>query len=75
MDAQAESVARAINALVDEYRGQCLWFLRADYYPETREEQLRTLNYIERHGDLEAFRKAASIRQWLSPNSNAPSAV
>ena len=26
---------RKVNELVDEYRSQCLWFLRKDYYPRT----------------------------------------
>jgi hypothetical protein len=36
---------------------------------------LRTLDYIRRHGDREAFRKAGELYQWLSPDSNKPSAV
>ena len=41
-----------VNELVDEYRTRCLWFLREDYYPQTMAEALRTLEYIERHGDV-----------------------
>jgi hypothetical protein len=66
---------RAVHALVDEYRATCLWFLRPDYYPQTPEEACRVLEQIERHGDLAAFRNAAELRQWLSRNSSAPSAV
>jgi len=64
-----------VNALVDEYRTRCLWFLREDYYPQTRAEALRVLDYIERHGDVKAFQKAATLRQWLLQNSSAPSAA
>ncbi len=64
-----------VNALVDEYRTRCLWFLREDYYPQTRAEALRVLKYIERHGDVKAFQKAATLRQWLLQNSSAPSAA
>ncbi len=63
-----------VNRLVDQYRVRCLWFLRADYYPATLEERLRVLAYIERHGDREAFRRAARLKRWLSPDSSAPSA-
>ena len=63
----------SVNALVDEYRTRCLWFLREDYYPETLADAARVLDYIERHGDKEAFQKAATLRQWLLQNSNAPS--
>ncbi len=48
---------------MDEYRVRCLWFLREDYYPQTRAEALRVLEYIERHGDVKAFQKAATLRQ------------
>ena len=64
-----------VNALVDEYRARCLWFLRPDYYPRTLEGRLRILGYIERYGDREAFQKAARVRRWLSHHSSAESAV
>ena len=67
------SIADAINALVDTYRSRCLWFLRLDYYPTTREEQLRVLDYVQRYGDREAHIRAAKLRQWLSQNSSADS--
>ncbi len=73
MDEDTASVMRSVNALVDEYRARCLWFLREDYYPQTPTEACRVLESIERHGDVAAFRKAATLRQWLSQNSNAPS--
>jgi hypothetical protein len=72
---QQEDVAeKAVDALIDEYRARCLWFLRPDYYPTTTEERLRLLGYIERHGDLQAYRRASPLRQWLSRRSNAISA-
>jgi len=75
MDADSQQIADAVRRLVDEYRDRCLWFLRADYYPEGPEEMLRTLDYIERHGDRRAYLRAAEIRRWLSRRSSAPSAV
>jgi hypothetical protein len=70
-----QSSMEQVRALVDEYRSTCLWSLRRDYYPQTPEEACRVLEQIERHGDVAAFRKAAELRQWLSRNSSAPSAV
>jgi len=64
-----------LHRLVDEYRTRCLWFLRADLYPETREEALRVLRQIERHGDREGFIRAGRIRRWLSQTSSEPSAA
>jgi len=67
--------ATALRTLVDEYRDRCLWFLRRDYYPATPAEATRVLEAIERHGDREAFRRAAEVRRWLSPPSSATSAA
>jgi len=69
-----EDVRRQVNQLVDAYRDRCLWFLRADYYPTDVADVLRTLDYIRRYGDQEAFRKAGELHQWLSQDSSKPSA-
>lgn len=60
---------------MDDYRTRCLWFLREDFYPETRDAALRVLRHIERHGDREAFIRAARMRRWLSQTSNEASAA
>ena len=70
-----ESLEDELRALVDEYRTRCLWFLRRDLYPATRDEALRVLRQIERHADREGFVRAARIRRWLSPSSSEPSAA
>jgi hypothetical protein len=69
------SVLKEVVALADEYRLRCLGFLREDHYPSTPADALRLLDYIERYGDLTAFRKAAPLRQWLLQNSSGRSAV
>ena len=74
-DLTQPDVLERVRALVDEYRATCLWFLRADYYPQTPQEACQVLEAIERHGNVEAFKKAAELRQWLSRNSSAPSAA
>jgi hypothetical protein len=56
--------------LVDEYRDRCLWFLREDFYPETVEQCLRVLDYIQRHGDRAAYLKADQARRWLLQESH-----
>ena len=61
-------------ALVSAYRTRCLWFLRSDFMPTSIDERLRVLDYIQRYGDLEAFRRASDLRRWLSPTSSAASA-
>lgn len=74
MKAELEA-ERAIDGLVDEYRDQCLWFLRPDFYPRTLEERLRVLDTIQRYGDRNAFLRAAEARQWLLQRSSERSAV
>ena len=75
MNEGVTTVMQSVRALVDEYRSRCLWFLREDYYPQTPSEACGVLESIERYGDVEAFRKAAVLRQWLLQNSSAPSAA
>ena len=69
-----DAMAAELRGLVAEYRSRCLWFLREDYYPATRDEILTVLRHIERHGDREGFQRAAALRRWLSPASSATSA-
>lgn len=71
----ADTVLKSVRVLTDEYRQRCLWFLRADYYPTTPAEALRVLGYIERRGDLEAFRKAAPLKRWLLQHTSGQSAA
>lgn len=73
MTAPLQTTTSAVDELVDSYRERCLWFLRSYYYPTTRAEQLRVLEYIERHGDLEAYRLARTLRQWLLQQSSETS--
>jgi len=63
---ESEHLAAQIDALVDEYRPRCLWFLRSDFYPRTLSERLRILGYIERAGDVAGYRRASALRQCLS---------
>lgn len=60
--------------LVDDYRAQCLWFLREGYYPETPHERERVLALIAQHGDQRAFRRVAEVRTWLLQRSSGTSA-
>lgn len=74
-DDEFTSIMKHVNALVDECRARCLWYLREDYYPQTSEEALRVLDAIERRSDLETFKKAGKLRQWLLQNSKETSAA
>lgn len=74
MEPLAAHVAQSLRVLLDEYRSRCLWFLRPDFYPSTSEEAHSVLDAIQRHGNRDAFRRAAEVRSWLSPRSSATSA-
>ena len=62
-----------INALIEEYRDRCLWFLAPRYTPTTPDEAMRTLNLIERYGDRTAYRRAERLKQWLQHHFRAES--
>lgn len=57
--------SEAVHTLVNDYRGMCFWNLAEDFLPRTREQLLMTLDYLERYGDLAAYRRAGRIRKWL----------
>lgn len=69
-----ERASAAVRELVDQYRAECLRFLRSDYYPQSPEDVDRVLRSIEQYGDLDALRRVAAVRRWLSPSSSAMSA-
>lgn len=61
---KAEAMAE-IEHLVEQYRDQCLWFLRQDFIPRNAEEILYVLDLIERYGDRAGFERAQRLKQWL----------
>jgi hypothetical protein len=69
-----EALQQSLRQLIDEYRARCLWFVRADYYPQSVAEQLRVLDAIERYGDRPGFQRAAQLKKWLSLPSSELSA-
>jgi hypothetical protein len=70
-----EDLVRAIDAFVDECRTVALWYLRPDYYPRTDDERRQVLHEIQKHADLERYKRAARLQQWLSRHSSAASAA
>lgn len=59
-----------IDALVDEVRERCLWYLKPDYRPASDAARLRVLASIERHGDRTTARRSGILRQWLLRHSS-----
>lgn len=64
-----------LYTLIDQYRSQCLWYLRPDYYPENEEQAMRVLKAIAQHGDRNAYIKTKEIREWLLRDTNVQSVV
>jgi hypothetical protein len=69
----SEVMAEA-RRLVERYRDRCLWFLDPRVLPETPEDALRILGYIERYGDREAFVRSEALKPWLLQLINERSA-
>ncbi len=61
-----EDIQNQLADLIGNYRSSCLWFLAEDFVPETRQQAMRVLTYIERYGDREGFVQARRLKQWLS---------
>ena len=59
------TLARQVDTLVADYRTRCLWFLRADSHPVTRDGQLRVLDDVQRYGDRDAHVRIASVRSLM----------
>ncbi len=72
--APPEDLVRAIDALVDECRVECLWYLRPDYHPRTDVERLQILEAIQARADRDVFMRAGRLKEWLSRLSSAESA-
>ena len=54
------------QAVVNDYRMQCLWFTDCGEKPENEIQLEQILNSIETHGDMNAFKRVGRIRKWLS---------
>jgi hypothetical protein len=61
-------IEQQLVELIGRYRSRCLWFLAEDFVPETHQQAVRVLEYIEQYGDREGFLQARRLKQWLSPN-------
>ena len=68
-----QEILAEVRSLVEEYRHQCLWFLKEHFLPENTEEALRALDWIERYGDRSGFQRAQRLRKWLLQPTSAGS--
>lgn len=73
-DSTPRDLEREVDALVDECRVECLWYLRPDYYPRSDLERLQVLDAIQERSSRDVFRRAGTLKAWLSHHSSAASA-
>ena len=64
-----------LRVLLEEYRAQCLWYLRDDYVPSAPADILRALEAIEARADRNGYVRARQLKRWLLQHSSAPSAA
>jgi hypothetical protein len=64
-----------IQALVEENRATCLWFMDDAFRPDTSAKAARALESIVRYGDRQAFVRAAELQKWLSHQSSETSSA
>ncbi len=67
------TVAENVKKLVEDYRAQCLWFMRPDYMPTSTDQILNALSLIERYGDRAGYQRAEEIKSWLLHHSKPQS--
>ena len=58
------------QSVVKDYRDVCLWFANGVERPSNEVQLEQVLSSIETYGDMNAFKRAGRIRQWLSPHFN-----
>jgi hypothetical protein len=58
-------VLKATQDLWERNRLRCGWFLRADLVPETRDDLLRCLRLMARHGDRATFVLSRKLQKCL----------
>jgi len=54
-----------VRSLIADYRGMCFWNMAEDFYPQNRAQLLMAMDCLEKYGDMNAYRRAGRIRQWL----------
>ena len=59
------AVREETQALWERNRLRCGWFLRRDFVPETRDDLLRCLHLLARHGDRNTFVLARKLEKCL----------
>ena len=65
--------SKELRSLIDDYRGMCLWNFAEDFMPKDEQQVLFAVEALENYGDMNAYRKAGRIREWLSQASKQKS--
>ena len=61
-----EELKREIWGFMDQHRARALWWMRADYYPQTSEEARTVLEAVERRCSRSEWIHARRLARRLS---------
>jgi hypothetical protein len=59
------AIMEQASALWEANRLQCGWFLKADFVPQTRDDFLRCLALLAKHGNRETYIRARKLLKCL----------
>ena len=68
-----DSIAAAVQSLMERFRTSCLWHMPRDFVPRTDLQIKLVLEAIARNGDRQAFIEARKLLAWLSQESKKTS--
>ena len=57
--------SKELKSVVEDYRSMCFWNFAEDFMPKDRRQVFLALDTLERYGNMDAYRRAGEIRQWL----------
>ena len=60
-----EIALKDFNDLFEECRDTCLWFWNRKVMPKTVADKREALRQIELHGNVQQFKRARELEQWL----------
>ena len=57
--------SKELKSAVEDYRSMCFWNFPEDFMTKNRRQVFLALDNLERYGNMDAYRRAGEIRQWL----------
>ena len=57
--------SKELKSVIEDYLSMCFWNFTEDFMPKNRRQVFLALDPLERYGNMDAYRRAGEIRQWL----------